>query len=107
MLFFRLDLKGSYQKAVGMPATCSSRFPFSTDGVLIPVVDPYSVGVQATAVSAEAQAFVVQMHEAWKDWKRATKTIKGSSGQRCASLFGSKGSILLGFIICGLICAIV
>jgi hypothetical protein len=90
-----------------MPATCSSRFPFSTDGVLIPVVDPYSVGVQATAVSAEAQAFVVQMHEAWKDWKRATKTIKGSSGQRCASLFGSKGSILLGFIICGLICAIV
>ena len=55
---------------------------FTTDGVLTPVVDPFAVGAKATTVSAEAQAFVVQMHVAWKDWKpqKASGAIGESVG---------------------------
>ena len=77
----------------------SSLFPsyahFTTAGVLFPVVDPYSVSGLAPTVSPEGQAFLIQMHQAWKDWKKESK----SGGERCVSLVGSKGSILVAFII--------
>ena len=41
---------------------------FTRDGVLTPVVDPYMYGSKATGTSPEGQAFVVQMHVAWKEW---------------------------------------
>ena len=53
---------------------------FTTDGVLTPVVDPFAVGVKATTVSAEAQAFVVQMHVAWKDWKSPKSSVAKAEG---------------------------
>ena len=53
---------------------------FTTDGILTPVVDPFAVGVRATTVSAEAQAFVVQMHVAWKDWKSPKLSVAKADG---------------------------
>jgi hypothetical protein len=53
---------------------------FTTDGILTPVVDPFAVGVKATTVSAEAQAFVVQMHVAWKDWKSPKASVAKAEG---------------------------
>jgi hypothetical protein len=44
---------------------------FSSSGVLSTVVNPYQVNIPfgPGRVSPEAQAFVIQMHQAWKDWK--------------------------------------
>jgi len=49
----------------------SSLFPscahITKDGVLAPVVDPHMYVSKATGTSPEGQAFVVQMHVAWKE----------------------------------------
>ncbi|CAE6493571.1 unnamed protein product [Rhizoctonia solani] len=49
------------------------------DGWLTPVVNPHSFG-QEGAESAEAQAFVLQMHAAWSDW-----VDDGSKGANAAT----------------------
>jgi hypothetical protein len=86
----------------------ASLFPsyahFTKDGILFPVVDPYSFGVVATTVSPEGQAFVVQMHQAWKDWKNSSNNYGKQLNGCKVALSGRKGSILVGFIILGLIC---
>ena len=56
---------------------------FTPDGWLLPVVNPLSYG-QEGSESPEAQAFVIEMHAAWKDWVTA-----GSNG---ANATGSKGA---------------
>ena len=40
---------------------------FSSDGWLTPVVNPDAYGVQG-ANSPEGEAFVLQLHSAWRDW---------------------------------------
>ncbi|KAF8880203.1 hypothetical protein BD779DRAFT_1549959 [Infundibulicybe gibba] len=50
---------------------------FTSDGWLTPVVDPHSYGQQGSK-SAEGQAFVVQMHAAWRDW--VADGSKGANG---------------------------
>ena len=62
---------------------------FTTNGVLHPVVNPYAYGAQATSVSPEAQAFVVQMHVAWKHWKASSGGGGGMESLGFAS--GAKG----------------
>jgi len=51
------------RKALSTPAH------FSPEGVLFPVVDPYHPGDPAGRgqISPEAQAFVVQMYQAWNE----------------------------------------
>lgn len=53
---------------------------FTADGWLLPVVNPLSYG-QAGSESPEGQAFVVEMHAAWKDWVAA-----GSKGANAAGI---------------------
>jgi hypothetical protein len=40
---------------------------FTSDGWLTPVVNPHSYG-QEGSQSPESEAFVLQLHSAWKDW---------------------------------------
>lgn len=53
---------------------------FTADGWLLPVVNPLSYG-QEGSESPEAQAFVIEMHAAWKDWVAA-----GSKGANAAGI---------------------
>ncbi|KXN84655.1 Lactam utilization protein lamB [Leucoagaricus sp. SymC.cos] len=39
----------------------------TTEGWLTPVVDPYSFGQQGSK-SPESEAFILQLHSAWRDW---------------------------------------
>ncbi|CAA7263839.1 unnamed protein product [Cyclocybe aegerita] len=48
-------------------STFDSYEHFTSDGWLRPVVNPHSYG-QEGSESAEGQAFVVQMHAAWREW---------------------------------------
>ncbi|KAF8635336.1 hypothetical protein AX15_000455 [Amanita polypyramis BW_CC] len=40
---------------------------FTPEGYLRPVVDPHSYGVEGN-VSAEGQAFIIELQSAWRDW---------------------------------------
>jgi len=60
------------------PNSLAGMTHFTSDGWLTPVVDPLSVG-QSGQNSPEGQAFVVQMHAAWKDW-----VAQGSKGANAA-----------------------
>lgn len=52
---------------------------FTDDGWLTPVANPDNFGSQGTQ-SPEGQAFVVEMHAAWRDW-----VANGSPGANAAS----------------------
>ncbi|PFH46369.1 hypothetical protein AMATHDRAFT_70070 [Amanita thiersii Skay4041] len=52
---------------------------FTTEGYLTPVVNPHSYGREGSK-SAEAQAFVVELHSAWRDW--IADGAKGANGAR-------------------------
>lgn len=57
---------------------------FTTDGYLSPVVNPDSYGVQGN-VSAEGQAFIIELQSAWRDW-----VLDGAKGANGASPTASK-----------------
>jgi len=57
---------------------------FTPDGYLSPVVDPHSYGFQGN-VSAEGQAFVIELQSAWRDW-----VLDGAKGANGASPTASK-----------------
>ncbi|KAF6753906.1 Six-hairpin glycosidase-like protein [Ephemerocybe angulata] len=57
---------------------------FTTDGWLRPVVDPMNTGNQGQN-SPEAQAFVVLLHSAWRDWRWAGEKGKNAAGRIAAS----------------------
>ncbi|EDR00386.1 uncharacterized protein LACBIDRAFT_144731, partial [Laccaria bicolor S238N-H82] len=66
--------------------TLANSTHFTADGWLLPVVNPLSYRQQGSE-SPEAQAFVIEMHAAWKDWVAA-----GSKGaNEAGSKGGSKG----------------
>lgn len=46
----------------------------ASTGVLSPVVDPLSYGQQGRTTSPEAEAFVLLMESAWRDWKLMSDT---------------------------------
>jgi len=71
----------------------------TTDGWLTPVVNPYSYGKQGKE-SAEAQAFVLQLHAAHRDWVSV-----GSKGQNSAKvLVASKNIVTVATIVGSLVC---
>jgi len=57
---------------------------FTPDGYLSPIVDPHSYGVQGN-VSAEGQAFIIELQSAWRDW-----VLDGANGVNGASPTASK-----------------
>ncbi|KAK2467552.1 hypothetical protein APHAL10511_000407 [Amanita phalloides] len=61
---------------------------FTPDGYLRPVVDPRSFGTEGN-VSAEGQAFVIELHSAWRDWVAA-----GDQGANGASMTMSMNSVI-------------
>lgn len=61
---------------------------FTTDGWLRPVVDPVNVGSRLeNGRSAEAQAFVVMLHSAWRDWTWAGEKGKNAAVGRVGASF--------------------
>ncbi|KAJ2927950.1 hypothetical protein H1R20_g9152, partial [Candolleomyces eurysporus] len=66
---------------------------FTSDGWLRPVVNPTSVGESmGNGGSPEAQAFVVMMHSAWRDWRWA-----GEKGKNAA--VGSRAGVAIGNVL--------
>ena len=61
---------------------------FTPDGYLRPVVNPNSFSVQGN-VSAEGQAFIIELQSAWRDW-----VLDGAKGANGASATFSKGPAL-------------
>jgi hypothetical protein len=72
---------------------------FSSQGWLTPVVNPHSYGVQG-AESPEAQAFVVQMHAAWRDW-----VADGSKGANAA--VKTRGEVMSWMMVGGIVMGVV
>lgn len=66
------------------------------NGWLTPVVNPHSYGVEGSK-SAEAQAFVVQLNAAWRDW--VEDGSKGASG--ALSLTRGFGGMMFVFVWAG------
>jgi len=65
---------------------------FDSNGWLTPVVNPDSYGQQG-AQSPEAQAFVVEMHAAWRDW--VADGSKGANGA-LSVIRGPTSTVLVG-----------
>lgn len=61
-------------------ATLAGYQHLTTDGWLTPVVNPHMYGLEGSE-SAEAQAFVVQLHAAHRDW-----VLAGSVGEKSGAL---------------------
>jgi len=59
--------------------TLANHTHFTADGWLLPVVNPLSIG-QEGSKSPEAQAFVIEMHAAWKDWVAASSKGDNAAG---------------------------
>ncbi|CAE6451774.1 unnamed protein product [Rhizoctonia solani] len=55
------------------------------DGWLTPVVNPHSFGEEG-AESAEAQAFVLQLHAAWAEWVEDGRKGANAAGRTCGSV---------------------
>jgi hypothetical protein len=55
-------------------------------GWLTPVVNPHSFGEQGSE-SAEAQAFVLQMHAAWEDWVMDGEKGTNAARRVCGELW--------------------
>ena len=63
---------------------------FTTDGWLRPVVNPVSIGASMSGGgSPEAQAFVVMMHSAWRDWR-----WEGEKGKNVSYRMGEVRTLL-------------
>jgi hypothetical protein len=62
------------------PNNSSELVHFTSEGWLKPVVNPYDFSNQGSN-SPEGQAFVVEMHAAWRDWV----VLDGSKGENGAS----------------------
>ena len=61
-------------------ATLAGYQHLTTDGWLTPVVNPHMYGLEGSE-SAEAQAFVVQLHAAHRDW-----VLAGSVGEKSGTV---------------------
>ncbi|KIM37398.1 hypothetical protein M413DRAFT_448466 [Hebeloma cylindrosporum] len=71
----------------------------TSDGWLTPVVNPHSYG-QEGSKSAEAQAFVLQLHAAHRDW-----VLNGSKGENSAkNMLVSKHAVAFAALIGSLVC---
>lgn len=71
----------------------------TSDGWLTPVVNPHSYGFEGNE-SAEAQAFVVQLYAAHRDW-----ILNGSKGENSAKSLAVSGhavavAALIGSLVC-------
>ena len=68
---------------------------FTPDGYLRPVVNPNSFSIQGN-VSAEGQAFIIELQAAWRDWVLdGSKCANGSCGLSKGSTTSQKGSATL------------
>lgn len=86
--------------ALGAPGPNGTLVYFDEEGWVGPVVNPHSFGEKGSK-SAEAQAFVVMMQAAWRDWKSNEERVqagalglKGGMGARIW-LISLLGGILL------------
>jgi hypothetical protein len=70
---------------------------FDSNGWLIPVVDPYNVGIEVSE-SPEAQAFVVMMQAAYSDWVQAGSKGASAASHLTLSLQMLFSSIAAGFL---------
>ena len=81
------------ESSAGLNASFSTAFAnmnhFTPDGYLRPVADPDSYGIQGN-VSAEGQAFIIELQSAWRDW-----VLDGAKGANGASATLSKGTMAL------------
>jgi hypothetical protein len=71
------------------------------DGWLTPVVDPYNIGKQGQH-SPEAQAFVLELHAAWRDWNAAGAQGLGGgkkNSARPAARAAGVGAVVLGTVL--------
>lgn len=59
----------SSTSSISSNTSMSNLAHFDSNGWLMPVVDPYNVGVQGSK-SPEGQAFVIMMQAAWSDWAK-------------------------------------
>ncbi|KAF8639334.1 hypothetical protein AX17_001582 [Amanita inopinata Kibby_2008] len=71
---------------------------FSPDGYLTPVVNPHSFGVQGEK-SAEAQAFVLELQAAWRDW--VADGAKGANAARRTVSDGAVSGVWMGVAVGG------
>ncbi|KAJ1301210.1 hypothetical protein OPQ81_003620 [Rhizoctonia solani] len=72
------------------------------DGWLTPVVNPHSFGEEG-AESAEAQAFVLQMHAAWAEWVEDGQKGANAAKRSCASVGWVVGlGVLVGVLAAGI-----
>lgn len=68
---------------------------FTPDGYLRPVVNPNSFSIQGD-VSAEGQAFIIELQAAWRDWvSDGSKCASGSCGLSKGSTASPKSSATL------------
>jgi hypothetical protein len=68
---------------------------FTPDGYLRPVVNPNSFRIQGN-VSAEGQAFIIELQAAWRDWVLdGSKCASGSCGLPKGSTTSPKSSATL------------
>ena len=74
---------------------------FTPDGWLSPVVDPLTVGSEATGSthSPEGQAFVVMMNAAWGDWvhsgsKGANHAVRSAGKPSTRLALGAIGAVI-------------
>ena len=70
--------------------------------MLTPVVDPHMYGSEGTGTSPEGQAFVVQMHVAWKEWL-ATSTSGAKANQHFGKVVWITGVVIGRYVIDSLI----
>jgi hypothetical protein len=80
--------------------TLANHTHFTADGWLLPVVNPLSYG-QEGSKSPEAQAFVIEMHAAWKDWVAAGS--KGANAARIVQPCTMWGCLALAGLMVGLV----
>ncbi len=87
-------------------SNASSLFPnyphITSDGWLTPVVNPNSYGKQGEK-SPEGQAFVMQLHSAWRDWVE-----DGGRGANAASSWrlNRGASVVWTGVVCALVAGI-
>lgn len=77
---------------------------FTNDGWLRPVVNPVNIGQSMpNGGSPEAQAFVIMMHSAWRDWRWAGEKGKSAAnGLKAIGPFAvgaTLGSILISLLL--------
>lgn len=99
----RLTLFGSTSEPTSNATETFNGYQHLTsDGWLTPVVNPHSYGLEGNE-SAEAQAFVIQLHAAHRDWLIANPVNTVSAKNSAKILVVPKNAVAVGTVVGSLV----